>query len=304
MKKIILANPRGFCAGVRRAVQSVEKAIEKYGSPAYLNHPIVHNEHVVRQIIKQGAIFVDSIQDIPLKSVVIFSAHGVSPQIRDEAKKRDLNIIDATCPLVARVHAEVRKFFEQNYTIFFIGRKDHPEVIGVMGEAPIILIENELDTEKINIKNKDNIVCLTQTTLCISDTEKIISKLKKKFPNLVLSKGGTICYATQNRQNAVERLSGLADLVLVIGSKQSSNSNRLVEVARKNGVKSCLVSSVADLKQSYKKIDVQNIGITAGASTPEALVQEVVDYFKKLFPNIIIEELNCKDENMVFALPL
>ena len=303
MKKIILAKPRGFCAGVRRAIDTVEKAIKKYSAPVYLNHPIVHNEYVVEDIKKKGAIFVKSIKDIPKKSTIIFSAHGVSPSVRQDVKKRDLKIIDATCPLVNRVHTEVCKFFEQGYTVVLIGHKDHPEVIGIMGEAPVILIENKADAEKLDIKNKNKITCLTQTTLCFSDTIEIINKLKEKFPNLVSPKGGTICYSTQNRQKAVKQLAQLVELIFIIGSKQSSNSNRLVDVAKQNGVESYLISDATDLKQNFKNIDEKIIGISSGASTPEVLVQEVVDYFKNLFPGIIIEEVNSIDENIAFPLP-
>lgn len=301
LKKIILINPRGFCAGVRRAIKTVEKALEKYGAPVYLNHPIVHNDYVVSELEKKGAKFVKSINDIPENSVIIFSAHGVSPKIREQAVGRNLKIIDATCPLVTKIHIEAIKFFEQGYTVLLIGHSGHPEVVGIMGEAPILLIESVNDVEKLDIKN-NKIACLTQTTLSVDDTEKIINKLKTKYPNLTIPGSSDICYSTQNRQNAVKKV-GKIDLVLVVGSEQSSNSKRLVGAAKQIGAKSYLISSLENFKNQNILNQSSTLAITAGASTPEILVQEILNYLKQLFPNVKLEEKDYIKESIIFPLP-
>ncbi len=265
IKKIILAKPRGFCAGVTRAVKIVERALEKYGAPVYVKHQIVHNKRVVNALKKKGARFVESLNEVPADAVVIFSAHGVSPEVKKEAEEQDLKIIDATCPLVNKVHIEARKFYNNGYTIFFIGHKGHPEVVGVMGEAPLILIEKIEDIEKVKVKDSQKVACLTQTTLSLDDSAKIINALKEKFSNLVFPPQADICYATQNRQRAVKGFLGKVDKVIVIGSKSSSNSNRLAEIAGRKGY---LISDISEIDEDALE-KAETIGITAGASTPD-----------------------------------
>jgi len=298
-KKIILAKPRGFCAGVTRAIKTVEKAIELYGTPVFVNHQIVHNQRVVDMLERKGARFVESLSEIPEESVTVFSAHGVSPVVREEARQRRLKVIDATCPLVANVHWEAKKFHQDGYAIFLIGHKGHQEVVGVMGEAPVVLIENIDDVNGIEPGNFQKTACLTQTTLSVDDTALIIAALKKKFPDLVLPPRGDICYATQNRQEAVKRMALIADIILVIGSKSSSNSNRLAETA---GDKGFLISGINEIDE--KKLDKAGvIGITAGASTPDVMVEEVVEFVKNRYEDIDLEEMEREDELMVFPLP-
>lgn len=302
-KTIILAKPRGFCAGVTRAVKIVEKALKKFGAPVYVKHQIVHNKRVVNMLKKKGAIFVESLNDIPERCVTIFSAHGVSPQVRKEALERDLKIIDATCPLVNKVHLEAKKFAGEGYTVLLLGHAGHPEVIGVMGEAPIQLIENLNDIENIDAPDKNKIVCLTQTTLSIDDTKEFIKKLKNKFFSLVLPSQKDICYATQNRQAAVKKIIQDIDLLLVIASKSSSNSNRLAEIGAKSGAVSMLISDPSEIGDEVLE-RAEKIGITAGASTPDVMVNEAVNYIKTKYPNSILEELNCGEEEVSFSLPL
>ena len=298
-KKIILAKPRGFCAGVTRAVKIVERALEKFGVPVFVKHQIVHNKRVVNALKKKGARFVESLSEVPAGAVVIFSAHGVSPEVKKEAEEKGLKIIDATCPLVNKVHIEARKFYNNGYTVFFIGHKGHPEVVGVMGEAPLILIEKIEDIENVEVKDPKKVACLTQTTLSLDDSVKIINALKQKFPNLVFPPQSDICYATQNRQRAVKSLLGKVDIVIVIGSKSSSNSNRLAEIAGRKGY---LISDISEIDEDALE-NAKTIGITAGASTPDTMVQEVIDYLKNKYHGSLIEEEKNANEDVVFALP-
>lgn len=301
-KKIILIKPRGFCAGVTRAVKTVERAIEKFGSPVFVKHQIVHNKRVVNMLKKKGAHFVESLNDVPDGGITIFSAHGVTPHVRREAEERNLKIIDATCPLVNRVHMEVKKFHDGGYTVLLIGHKNHQEVIGIMGEAPVILIETYDDIEKLEVVDPAKVACLTQTTLAVDDTILMINALKKKFPLIVLPPQGDICYATQNRQGAIKKISRDIDALLVIGSKISSNSKRLAEIGNKVGVRSQLISDISEIDEDLLE-SAGRIGITAGASTPNIMVEEVLIYIKNKFPGTEVEEVEHEDEMMSFPLP-
>jgi len=301
--RIYLASPRGFCAGVDRAIEIVERALKLFGPPIYVRHAIVHNRYVVEELKSKGAIFVEDVNEIPEGSIVIFSAHGVSPKVREDAIKRNLKIIDATCPLVHKVHREVRRFAEKGYTIILIGHRGHVEVEGTMGEAPdkIILVETKEDALKVQVPNPDKVALTTQTTLSVDDTREIIEVLKSRFPNIVLPKSDDICYATQNRQDAVKKLAEICDLILVIGSKESSNSNRLREVAERKGKRSYLIEDERSIDLSWFD-GVETVGITSGASTPEKLVRRVVQY---LLNNggISVEEIEGIEEKVKFALP-
>ncbi len=301
--KIYLASPRGFCAGVDRAIDIVERALKIFGPPIYVRHAIVHNRYVVEELKGKGAIFVEDVNEIPEGSIVIFSAHGVSPKVREDAKRRNLKIIDATCPLVHKVHREVKRFAEEGYNIILIGHKGHVEVEGTMGEAPdkVILVETKEDALKVQVPNPDKVALTTQTTLSVDDTREIVEVLKSRFPNIVLPKSEDICYATQNRQDAVKKLAELCDLILVIGSKESSNSNRLREVAERKGKKSFLIEDERGIDPSWFD-GVRAVGITSGASTPEKLVRRVVQY---LLNNggISVEEIEGIEEKVKFALP-
>lgn len=301
--RIYLASPRGFCAGVDRAIEIVERALKLFGPPIYVRHAIVHNRYVVEELKSKGAIFVEDVNEIPEGSIVIFSAHGVSPKVREDAIKRNLKIIDATCPLVHKVHREVRRFAEEGYTIILIGHRGHVEVEGTMGEAPdkIILVETKEDALKVQVPNPDKVALTTQTTLSVDDTREIIEVLKSRFPNIVLPKSDDICYATQNRQDAVKKLAEICDLILVIGSKESSNSNRLREVAERKGKRSYLIEDERGIDLSWFD-GVETVGITSGASTPEKLVRRVVQY---LLNNggISVEEIEGVEEKVKFALP-
>ncbi len=282
-----------------RAIKTVEKALELYGAPVFVKHQIVHNQRVVDMLKEKGARFVESLADIPEGSVTIFSAHGVSPKIREEAGRRNLKTIDATCPLVANVHWEAKKFHGEGYAVLLIGNRGHQEVEGIMGEAPVILIENIVDVAGIEAVAGQKIVCLTQTTLSVNDTAILIKKLKQKFPGLVLPPKGDICYATQNRQEAVKEAADITDIIFVIGSKSSSNSNRLAETA---GAKGFLISDISEINE--KALDRANvIGITAGASTPDVMVDEVVEFIKNKYQDIELEEMKREDETMIFPLP-
>jgi len=295
---ILLAEPRGYCAGVVRAVDIVELALTKIGNPIYVRHEIIHNQHVVNELKDKGAIFVEEISEIPENSTVIFSAHGVSPLVWEEAQKKNLNIIDATCPLVTKVHLEAIKYAKDGYTILLVGHKGHDEVIGTMGEAPdnTILVESIEDIPLLNIPNSEKVVALTQTTLSVSDTANIISALKEKFPKLVTR--NDICYATTNRQNALDSITDDVDLVLVVGAKNSSNSNRLKELASERGIEAYLVNGPEDVKLDWLE-GKSSIGITSGASTPEVLVNGVIEKIKPSnIQNIVYAE-----ENVNFKLP-
>lgn len=305
MKKIILANPRGFCAGVDRAITIVEKALEKYGAPVYVRHEVVHNKYVVDGLKERGAIFIEEIKDVPEGAILIYSAHGVPLSVRSEAAAKNLTVIfDATCPLVSKVHVELKNLHRNQYEIIMIGHKGHPEVEGTMGQVNggIHLIENEHDVDSLPIdKNAEKIAVVTQTTLSVDETKSIIDKLKATYPNLRLPKNEDICYATQNRQDAVKEMAKVCDVVIVIGSKNSSNSNRLKELAENLGVKSYLIDFDYEIQREWF-IDADSVGLTAGASAPEILVEGVINKLRS-YGYAAIENLNVVEEHMTFALP-
>lgn len=305
MKKIILANPRGFCAGVDRAITIVEKALEKYGAPVYVRHEVVHNKYVVDGLMARGAIFIEEIKDVPEGSILIYSAHGVPLSIRQEAEDKKLTMIfDATCPLVNKVHVEIKNLHKQDYIIIMIGHKGHPEVEGTMGQVKdhIHLIEKEADIDSLNIpRSCEKIAVVTQTTLSVDETKSIIARLKDEFPHLRLPKNEDICYATQNRQDAVKEMANLCDAVVVIGSKNSSNSNRLKELAENLGVRGYLIDFDHEIQDEWLS-GVNTIGVTAGASAPEILVEGVITRLQQAGFKTI-ETLNVIEENMTFALP-
>jgi 4-hydroxy-3-methylbut-2-enyl diphosphate reductase len=302
-EKIYLAAPRGYCAGVDRAVQTVEHALDLYGAPVYVRKEIVHNKHVVEELAERGAIFVDQETEVPEGATVVFSAHGVAPSVHANAEKRQLRTIDATCPLVTKVHVEARKFAEQGYTIVLIGHDGHEEVEGTMGEAPdrIVLIESEEDVDRLDVEDPDHIAYISQTTLSVDETQDIIIKLKEKFPKIVGPRTDDICYATTNRQLAVKQMAGECDLVLVIGSRNSSNSNRLVEVARFHGADSHLIDNETQVQEEWLE-GKRVVGITSGASAPENLVQRLVDFFRERGVSDI-SEFHVVQEDVRFMLP-
>ncbi len=307
-KKIIninLANPRGFCAGVVRAIEIVEKSIEKYGPPIYVRHEVVHNKFVIENLKKKGAIFTDNIDEIPMNSHVIFSAHGVSKKIREESKQYQLKPIDATCPLVTKVHNEVNHYLNNDYEIIMIGHKGHPEVEGTLGQeaesAKMFLVENESDIKKIKVKNEDRLAYVTQTTLSLDETRNIISKLITVFPNIKGPKADDICYATQNRQDAVNNQLDMAELLIVVGSNNSSNSNRLKELGDKKNIESYLVDSPKSIKSEWFN-NKKEVLLTGGASAPEELIKSIIERIASL-TNIKINEFNGVKENIIFKLP-
>ena len=306
-KEIKLANPRGFCAGVDRAIDIVNKALDIYGAPVYVKHEVVHNKVVVNDLKNRGAIFVEDIDEIPDDSLVIFSAHGVSSEVEERTKTRNLNFFDATCPLVTKVHMEVRKHAKANRDIILIGHDGHPEVEGTMGRhinsenSTIYLVQNEEEAEEINVNNIDNLALVTQTTLSVDETKSIISILKQRFPNIDVPKKDDICYATQNRQDAVKQLALESDFMIVVGSKNSSNSNRLRELGEKCGCKSVLIDEFADLDlEDLNKFS--NISITAGASAPESRVMEIAKSLENHFDANLIESGE-DNENVYFMMP-
>jgi 4-hydroxy-3-methylbut-2-enyl diphosphate reductase len=303
LEGVVLAKPRGFCAGVERAIEVVERALEIYDKPVYVRKEIVHNRHVVAALRDQGAIFVEELSEVPHGATVIFSAHGVAPNVWEDAQRKNLRIIDATCPLVTKVHLEVLRYAKKDYTIVLIGHADHDEVTGTMGEAPehMHLITTVEDVERLEVPDPQKIVCRTHTTLSMDDTAMVIDALRAKFPALVLPGKEDICYATQNRQQAVKAMTALVDLVLVLGSSNSSNSTRLREVAQSAGVKAVLIDQVQDITPELLH-NVKRVGVTAGASTPEFLVQEVVDYCQQLGAEKI-QQLTVVDEDVKFHLP-
>jgi len=304
--QIILAKPRGFCAGVTRAIETVERAIAKFGTPVYVRHEIVHNKFVVESLKKKGAIFVNEVSEIPVGAITIFSAHGVSDKVEIDAIARGLDVIDATCPLVSKVHREAKKFEEEDYEIILIGHRGHPEVEGTSGRVkkPVILVTNEDDARNIQIKNPDKIAFVSQTTLSVDDTKKIVEILENRFPSL--QKGlatKDICYATQNRQDAVRSLCKVVDILLVIGAKNSSNSNRLRDLGEESGLPSYLINGEQDIQEDWFK-NIDKIGLTAGASAPEVLVQEVINKIKKInTTNVLVSDMNGIEENTFFVLP-
>jgi 4-hydroxy-3-methylbut-2-enyl diphosphate reductase len=302
-EKLWLAAPRGYCAGVDRAVQTVERALERYGAPVYVRKEIVHNKHVVEQLRARGAVFVESETEVPEDATVVFSAHGVAPSVHANAQARHLHTIDATCPLVTKVHVEAKRFAAQDYTIVLVGHAGHEEVEGTTGEAPesIVLIENEEDVEQLEVKDPSKVAYITQTTLSVDETQAIINRLRVRFPEIVGPRTDDICYATTNRQAAVKQLAQVCDLVLVIGSRNSSNSNRLVEVAREYGADSHLIDNELHVEDEWLE-GKRVVGITSGASAPEELVQRLVQFFRGRGTDDV-EELEVIQEDVRFMLP-
>ena len=303
---ILLANPRGFCAGVDRAISIVERALELFEPPIYVRHEVVHNRYVVQNLKDRGAIFVEELHQVPDNSIVIFSAHGVSQAVRKEAKQRGLKVFDATCPLVTKVHLQVTRASRKGIECILIGHEGHPEVEGTMGqydndEGGVYLIESPEDVNALTVKNPDNLCFVTQTTLSVDDTLDIIAALQARFPSIEGPRKDDICYATQNRQDAVRQLSEQVDLLIVVGSKNSSNSNRLRELAEKTGTQAYLVDTAADVEPSWFE-GVTKVAVTAGASAPEVLVQQVVNAIAEHAPSVITE-VEGRKEDIVFAVP-
>ena len=298
---IYLASPRGFCAGVKRAIEIVELALQRYGSPIYVRHEIVHNKRVVEQLSKKGAIFVEELEEIPFGSRVIFSAHGVSKEIKKIAKNYKHLTLDATCPLVSKVHKQTEKYYNKDYKIILIGHKGHPEVVGIQGQVPqeLILVQNEEDAMALQLDNKTKVAYVTQTTLSTYDTQNIIKILKNKFPNIEGPDLDDICYATQNRQEAANDLAHKCDLVLVIGSENSSNTMRLAEIVKNKNVRVYRIASAEEIKKEWFN-QVENVGITAGASSPEILITETLDYFKNYYGKVNIITMDGVEEKTVF----
>jgi 4-hydroxy-3-methylbut-2-enyl diphosphate reductase len=301
--KVILASPRGFCAGVNMAIESLELALATCPPPVYVYHEIVHNQHVVRQFRDQGVTFVDRLSDVPVGATLLFSAHGVSPEIRSLAKQRNLRTIDATCPLVTKVHLEAIKYARLGYTIVLIGHEGHDEVIGTMGEAPaaIVLVESPEDVDSLEVADDTKLAYLTQTTLSVDDANRIIRRLRERFPSIEGPPKEDICYATQNRQEAVALLASEADLILVVGSQNSSNSQRLAEIARERGVAAHLVDAACDLEAAWFEA-VEVVLVTAGASAPESVVQEVIEFLAGRF-DATVESRSVREEDVHFPLP-
>jgi 4-hydroxy-3-methylbut-2-en-1-yl diphosphate reductase len=301
--RVILANPRGFCAGVNMAVDALETALRAFGPPLYVYHEIVHNRPVVERFRKQGVVFVDSIDDVPEGGTVLYSAHGVSPVIREASAKRKLRAIDATCPLVTKVHTEAIRYARDGYTIILIGHEGHDEVVGTMGEVPhsILLVEDETDVAALALPPDAKLAYLTQTTLSVDETEGIIAALRKKYPHIVGPAKSDICYATQNRQEAVKDLAAEARVVLVLGSQNSSNSNRLAEIGRQRGKSAHLIDTVRELKDEWFRPD-DTVLVTAGASAPEENVQEVLDHLRTTF-GATVETRTVREEHVTFPLP-
>ncbi len=301
--KILMANPRGFCAGVNMAIECLERTLEFFGPPVYVYHEIVHNKYVVERFAKRGTVFVESIDEVPEGSPLLYSAHGVSPEIRRQSKERGLLAIDATCPLVTKVHLEAIKYAKAGYTIVLIGHEGHDEVIGTMGEAPdqMVLVETAEDVERLEVPNPEKVAYLTQTTLSVDDANIVISALRKKFPSINNPPKDDICYATQNRQSAVRELAARADLVLVLGSQNSSNSRRLAEIAHSMGIPSHLIDGVGEIQPEWFE-GIETVLITAGASAPEDVVQECVSYLQKTF-GATFEESVVREEDVHFPLP-
>ncbi len=303
-KKIMLLRPRGFCAGVVRAIDVVKIVLDLYGAPIYVRKEIVHNRHVVDELRGAGAIFVDELNEVPVGSRVIFSAHGVSPAVRAEARARHLEVIDATCPLVTKVHLEAVKFARQNHTIVLIGHKDHDEVVGTLGEAPdsTVLVESVEDVDRLEVKDPARVSFITQTTLSLEETKDIVARLKERFPSIKGPAAQDICYATENRQLAVKAITPLCETLLVVGSQNSSNSRRLVEVCQQAGVPAYLVDDHRDVSAGWLE-GVNTVAVTAGASAPEHLVQELLDYLRDHHEFHRVEEVEVKEEDVRFSLP-
>jgi 4-hydroxy-3-methylbut-2-enyl diphosphate reductase len=301
--KILLAAPRGFCAGVNMAIESLDLAIRAFGTPIYVYHEIVHNKYVVDTFRAKGAVFIDHLDEVPVGATLLFSAHGVSPEIRRLARERKLRAIDATCPLVTKVHLEAIRFAKEGYTILLIGHEGHDEVIGTMGEAPqaIVLVESEEHAGRLSFPPDAKLAYLTQTTLSVDDANRIISRLKERFPQIVGPPKEDICYATQNRQEAIHALAAEADLVLVLGSQNSSNSQRLKELALERGASAQLIDGAADIDERWFA-GVENVVITAGASAPESVVQECVEYLRTRY-GATVESRTLRSEDVHFPLP-
>jgi 4-hydroxy-3-methylbut-2-enyl diphosphate reductase len=304
--EIVLANPRGFCAGVDRAIEIVERAIEVFGAPIYVRHEVVHNRYVVDGLRERGAVFVEELSEVPARSTVIFSAHGVSKQIQQEAKERQLQVFDATCPLVTKVHIEVHHHAAEGREIVFIGHAGHPEVEGTMGQydnpkGGIYLVESPHDVARLEVKDPSNLAYVTQTTLSIDDTQAVVDALRQKFPKIIGPKRDDICYATQNRQDAVKKLAAECDVILVVGSPNSSNSNRLREIAEKLGKRAYLIDDADELSLAAVE-GARRVGVSAGASAPEILVKEVIARLKEWGGETVMENTGI-EEKVVFSLP-
>ncbi|MGM3174475.1 4-hydroxy-3-methylbut-2-enyl diphosphate reductase [Dickeya lacustris] len=304
--KILLANPRGFCAGVDRAISIVERALEVYGAPIYVRHEVVHNRYVVDGLRERGAIFIEQIEEVPDGAILIFSAHGVSQAVRAEAKSRDLTVFDATCPLVTKVHMEVARASRKGTEAILIGHAGHPEVEGTMGQynnpnGGMYLVEGPDDVWKLKVKDESNLCFMTQTTLSVDDTSAVIDALRSRFPLIIGPRKDDICYATTNRQEAVRNLAAQADVVLVVGSKNSSNSNRLAELSQRVGKPSFLIDSAEDIQEHWVK-DAGCVGVTAGASAPDILVQQVIKRLQSLGGDVAFE-MEGREENIVFEVP-
>jgi 4-hydroxy-3-methylbut-2-enyl diphosphate reductase len=303
VEKLLLAAPRGYCAGVDRAVQTVERALEIHGAPVYVRKEIVHNKHVVAQLRERGAIFVDEHTEVPEGAVCVFSAHGVAPSVREGAEQRSLHTIDATCPLVTKVHREAARFAKEGYTIVLVGHDGHEEVEGTMGEAPeqIVLVQDERDVQELEVPDPERVAYVTQTTLAVDETSAIVARLKERFPSIVGPRTDDICYATTNRQAAVKQMAGSCDLMLVIGSRNSSNSVRLVEVARDCGTDAHLIDNAREVQDAWLE-GCRVVGISSGASAPENLVGELVDFFRERGVRDI-SEFDVVREDVRFMLP-
>jgi 4-hydroxy-3-methylbut-2-en-1-yl diphosphate reductase len=301
--KVILAQPRGFCAGVVRAIEIVERALQKYGPPVYVRHEIVHNKHVVESLKAKGAVFVEDVSEIPDNAVTIFSAHGVAKRVEEEADARSLPVLNATCPLVTKVHNQGKRYVGQGRKLILIGHAGHPEVEGTMGQipSPVILVQNEADVEILDLPADTPVAYVTQTTLSVDDTQGIIAALMRKFPDIVGPETRDICYATQNRQSAVRELAQSVDIILVVGATNSSNSNRLREIGEESGVPSYLIADGSELDPKWLE-GVKAVGITAGASAPEVLVDDVITALRRLGP-VDVSVLPGRQENIEFRLP-
>jgi 4-hydroxy-3-methylbut-2-enyl diphosphate reductase len=303
--RVVLASPRGFCAGVDRAIEIVELALKRFGPPVYVRHEIVHNRHVVESLRAKGAIFVEDPAEVPEGALLVYSAHGVSPAVREAAAARGLRTLDATCPLVTKVHVEAQRFARADYEIVLVGHAGHVEVEGTMGHAPerMHLVEDADDVARLVVRDPARLAVLTQTTLSVDDTRDVLAALRARFPDVQLPRKDDICYATQNRQNAVKELVREADLVLVVGAPESSNSNRLVEIAAKAGVAAHLVQDAGEIDPAWLA-GVRCVGVTAGASAPEVLVERVIERLRALSPgDFVLDALPAIDEGVVFQLP-
>jgi 4-hydroxy-3-methylbut-2-enyl diphosphate reductase len=303
VEKLLLAAPRGYCAGVDRAVQTVERALEQHGAPVYVRKQIVHNKHVVEDLLARGAVFVEDLREVPEGALTVFSAHGVSPMVREAARERSLQTIDATCPLVTKVHREAVKFAQEGYTIVLVGHAGHEEVEGTTGEAPerIVLVENEQDVDALRVEDPERVAYVTQTTLSVDETGAIVERLRERFPKIAAPRTDDICYATTNRQAAVKQMARGCDLMLVIGSRNSSNSVRLVEVARDFGAEAYLIDNASEVREEWLQ-GKRVVGISSGASAPENLVQELVAFFRERGVQDV-QEFHVVKEDVRFMLP-